>query len=145
MFVELAGTDHAFNATRVGGWLQWSGNYWRLLSDEQALVAGRCVYDHLLSLVRGEDLDRVERQAKRARTAGNTARIVAFMRQAAGLLTIEDERLNARPELLPCANGVIHLPTGRLLPGNRADWLIHASAVAYDKNAACPRWEQFIN
>ncbi len=46
--------------------------------------------------------------------------------------------------LLGCRNGVIDLKTGRKRPGKPDDYIQTVSPVMYQKNAECPRWEQFL-
>lgn len=47
-------------------------------------------------------------------------------------------------ELLPCANGLLHLPTRRLLDHDPRLFNLHAVPFAHDPNATCPRWETFL-
>ena len=49
-------------------------------------------------------------------------------------------------ELLPVANGLLHVPTGSLCPPTPALFLESASSVAFDENAPPPKqWKKFLN
>jgi putative DNA primase/helicase len=55
------------------------------------------------------------------------------------------ERWDAHELLVGCPNGVIDLPQGTFRPGHPDDRITLQTAVDYDPDATCPRWEQFIN
>jgi putative DNA primase/helicase len=48
------------------------------------------------------------------------------------------------PMLLGVQNGVVDLKTGTFREGRREDHLTMSLGVAYDPQAACPRWERFL-
>jgi len=58
-------------------------------------------------------------------------------------LTLSD--FDADPHLLNCLNGTIDLRTGQFREHNSADFLSKKADVAYDPNAKCERWEQFVD
>lgn len=61
-----------------------------------------------------------------------------------GLFIYGDE-VDQRPLLLPCSNGVIDLPTGKLRDGLPEDYLVRAIPVTYNGiNTPAPTWERFI-
>lgn len=47
--------------------------------------------------------------------------------------------------LFNCKNGTFNLATGTLQSYSPSDFITKISAVHYDNNAVCQRWEQFIN
>jgi putative DNA primase/helicase len=50
-----------------------------------------------------------------------------------------------KPEmLLNVSNGIVDLTTGGFLPHDRALYLMQQSPVAYDPDATCPMWEDFL-
>ena len=59
-------------------------------------------------------------------------------------LAIVGEELDRQPHLLPCANGVVDLRTGKLKEGKPDDYLLKAIKVPYDPKAKCPTWDKFI-
>lgn len=57
------------------------------------------------------------------------------------------EEFDQHPHLLAATNGVINLETGHLLPYDERTkdlYLMRSVGVAYDPDAECPRWEQFL-
>lgn len=60
-------------------------------------------------------------------------------------LAVVGDEFDKQPMLLPCANGVIDLETGKLLPGRPEDYLMLASPIEWHGiDAPCPEWEQFF-
>ena len=55
------------------------------------------------------------------------------------------DRWDADPMQLGVANGVIDLRTGTLRPGSPDDRITRHSDVRFDPEAACPRWERFLD
>jgi len=55
------------------------------------------------------------------------------------------EDLDADPYLLNVENGTLNLRTGELRPHRREDLLTKVAAVAYDRDAPCPRWLAFLD
>lgn len=48
-------------------------------------------------------------------------------------------------EIAPVANGLLHMPTGQLLPPTPLFFCTRASSVAYDPDAIeCPEWDRFM-
>jgi putative DNA primase/helicase len=47
-------------------------------------------------------------------------------------------------ELFACANGLLHLPTGKLYPATPDFFCLNASRVKYDRRAKAPRWDKFL-
>jgi P4 family phage/plasmid primase-like protien len=48
-------------------------------------------------------------------------------------------------DLLPCANGLLHIATRELLPPTPAYFNLNWSDVAYNPAAPCPRWISFVS
>lgn len=60
-------------------------------------------------------------------------------------VVISQEQLDQHPELLCCANGVVHLPTSELIP-NRPDLYITKNTnVPFMPSAKFPPWERFLS
>lgn len=60
-------------------------------------------------------------------------------------LPASTEQFDIDPYLLGCANGVIHLKTGELKQGEQEDYITKSTGIAYDQDAECPRWIQFLD
>lgn len=65
-------------------------------------------------------------------------------RSADGLSVIT-EQFDKEPWLLACKNGVIDLQTGNLRDGRPSDYLRRTVPTPYHPDAACPRFEKFLD
>lgn len=78
--------------------------------------------------------------------SGNAGKSRAMLEAAQPYLERDAAALDADPLLLTVANGTLELGAEiRLRPHDRADLITQASPVAYDANAACPRWHKFLD
>ena len=59
-------------------------------------------------------------------------------------ITDAGERWDADPWLMGVVNGVVDLRTGRLRPGRRDDHITMSTAVPFDPDHPCPRWQRFV-
>lgn len=57
---------------------------------------------------------------------------------------VSADAFDARPDLLSFANGTVDLRTGALRPHSKADMLTYGLEIDYVADAACPRWERFL-
>ena len=57
---------------------------------------------------------------------------------------ISHEELDAKPMLLNLRNGTLDLKTGKLREHDRDDLLTHCCPVAWNPQAECPRWREFL-
>ena len=87
---------------------------------------------------------KVETQLRSSNKRGNVSR--AARSEASGLpgMAVESAEFDARPYLIADPLGVIDLRTGRRQPHNPALMLTQALPVAYDPEATCPEFEQFL-
>jgi putative DNA primase/helicase len=69
-----------------------------------------------------------------------------FIRSAQRILKLNAsvDDLDRDPWLLNVENGTINLRTGELLPHRQEDMITKIAKVQYDRNADCPKWNQFI-
>jgi putative DNA primase/helicase len=58
--------------------------------------------------------------------------------------TVDHSKFDKPLHLLNVANGTVDLQSGKLLPHRREDFLTHQLDVAYDTEAECPRFMQFL-
>ncbi|MBN8923358.1 MAG: hypothetical protein J0I96_09735 [Rhodanobacter sp.] len=81
---------------------------------------------------------------KHARTSESAKSIRAALGLAEGLLAIEPDALDARPDLLGLPGGVLDLCDGTHRAHRPDDYITRIAGCAFDSDAACPRWEAFI-
>lgn len=107
-------------------------------------------------VAKGEVVD--EEEVKRAREYASSLRkrafalrgprhkeVVTFAGTGTGSLGITSDAWDQHPRLLPCANGVIDLATGKLLDGRPDQYLRRHSPVRWEGlNARCDFWEEIL-
>jgi putative DNA primase/helicase len=126
-------------------WLAFDGNRWDADGAQaRALQLSLASLEQFANaIVPGESGK--ERAAYRASRLSlhYPTRLIQFAAQT-GLLNVAATDLDARSNLLGCENGIIDLRTGELLTG-RPDLLVsRTTGLAYDPDATCPRFEQFL-
>jgi putative DNA primase/helicase len=145
--------DHAGHLIYVGGpgWHVWDKKRW-LLDNESAPY--RAAKETAFRIRREAERIEDETVAKKvfawALASENISRLHAMVslarrgeRKSEGL-RVAVERLDARPNLLTCANGTINFKTGQLQPHDRDDYITRLVNVRYDPNATCLRWNRFL-
>ena len=70
--------------------------------------------------------------------------VVEFAAQGEGSLGIAGDEWDLKPWMLPCANGVLDLSSGRLRKGRPEDYLRAACPCSFSPDAKAPRWEQAL-
>ncbi|MBA2721820.1 MAG: PriCT-2 domain-containing protein [Methylibium sp.] len=81
--------------------------------------------------------------AMRAQSAPGVEAALKLARSDPAIAASPDE-FDCDPDLFNAANGVIHLPSGELLPHAPSQMLSRQSPVPYDASAACPAWHRFL-
>jgi putative DNA primase/helicase len=139
-FARLYGDKIRFDHRRRT-WLVWGGDWWR--ADDQGAVrlfAKDAARDRFQGAV-------VIGEAKFAIGSENRQRLDAMLRAAESEPPISDvgDQWDSDAWLLGVANGVIDLRTGALRRGTPGDRVTRHTDVAFDPDARCPRWEQFLD
>lgn len=81
---------------------------------------------------------------KWSKKSQNGTQIRNALKMAQAYLAITASQLDNNPYFFNCANGVIDLKTGNLLPHKSSYLLTKQSNIAYEPNAQCPTWEKFL-
>ena len=127
-------------------WLFWNGLKWeknggkfaaRLLTEEIAL-------DMRMIAAQEDDKKRQREFFNAAKRLGQRIGTEGAMYAAEGRALTEEDTFDSHPHLLNVANGTLHLKSGTLRAPNREDYLTKQTRVGYHANAACPRWEAFL-
>ena len=85
------------------------------------------------------------KRVNQLRSANRRNAIINFSHTIENPLAISGDELDAKPMLLPCANGVIDLETGELNPGRPEDFLTLRSPVEWRGiDYPAPRWEKAL-
>lgn len=146
LFCELH-ADRLRHVHEQKKWLAWDGGRWRPdLSGE----AERAATDTARELLRrAADLDGTGRKrAARWALASQSEPRLRAMRTIASTehpIVLTADQLDADPYLLACANGTLELRTGTLRDADPGDLISRGTAIAYEPDAACPRWLRFLD
>ena len=82
-----------------------------------------------------------------ALASGNRGRAESMLASAAPYLRRRHDEFDTEPWALNVANGTLRMDTDRiaLYPPQRSDRATKCATVAYDPEASCPKWQQFIS
>jgi putative DNA primase/helicase len=142
MFGDKLRYDH-----RRKRWLIWDGGKWRM--DGNGNIQRMCIQTVRQRYKTAADIDD-EKQRQRAIAwalqSESKGRLTAMESIAQSLHPIANsgEEWDADQWLLGCENGVIDLRTGGLRPSQQSDNITMTTPIAYDPDAAAPRWERFL-
>jgi putative DNA primase/helicase len=145
-------TRHGADIHYVGEWDTWivwnkESGRWEIdrngavmrLAEETVLA----IFNEALTLNNQADRNELLRHAMRSQSEARLTAMVNLARAEEGV-TISAEMLDADPWLLGVQNGVIHLRQGSFQPARREDLITKCAGAAFDANADCPSWEQFL-
>lgn len=115
--------------------------------NEAGIVAAEKTIDRLKVEIGKLNSDRAKlyKRADQLRAKTRAEKCLWWAHCVPGRLAVRGDEFDKRPMLLPCANGVIDLTTGKLHPGNPDDLLIRAIPIEYDPDAKAPDWMPFLN
>ena len=106
---------------------------------------------HLYDDDHGDDPDKPvpsmrDNFVKWAKAQQMSARIDAAVKQASARPEFQAsmEDFDTEPHLLNCANGVVDMRTGELLPHSPEHRVMLQTRVSYDPAADCPKWDAFL-
>jgi putative DNA primase/helicase len=120
-------------------WMHYDVGRWKDTTPEHV---GEVVRQEAMRMVAEEVQQGVD--PARFRALGsllNAGRIRAIVSLAKGILAVEPERFDRHHELLNVANGVIHLPTGELIPHSPDLFLTKITKVPYVPGAVAEEWD----
>jgi putative DNA primase/helicase len=128
-------------------WIIYNGVRWENDStgevDRMAKATVRSLYAEASHASDPELRDQVLKHAAKSESA---SKIRAIMELAATEpeVSITPDGLDADPWLFNVENGTIDLRRGELRPHDRGDLITRLAPVEYDRDAECPRWDQFL-
>ena len=145
--MQEQGRDIRYNAAWKK-WLVWSGTRWETdeggsLIHEKGLEMVRNIYDRILQTADCRERLDIE---KYAMLSENVRRREAFVKTASWIkaLNITSENLDPDPWLLNVQNGTINMLNGEFREHRQEDMITKIANVAYDPDADCPLWKQFV-
>jgi len=147
-FLDMFG-DRVRFCHNWGKWLVWDGSRWSM--DEKG---GAGVYDlalqmaYAISVEAADAEDNADRESlgswalkceARAKIENMLALAKTNLRVA-----VEPGELDSDPWLFNCANGTLHLKTGKLKPHDPTDLITRVCPFDYDPDAKFEKWERFL-
>jgi len=131
-----------------GIWLVWSDHHWRESKrgeiERAALMVARARMAATSFIADKAIHQAAVRWARQSESRHRLEAMLAMARTIMPQLATLPKDYDCDPWLLACRNGVVNLRTGQLRAGQPTDMITMSTRVAYDPNAACPRWEQFL-
>lgn len=124
-----------------GEWWGWEGAAYAARSDEEVRAD---MYDYLAGVRVGDGGSVQPRQRTVSETLDALSAVVQLPAGTEPPCWLRASEYAPR-DIVPVSNGLIHLPTGRLLPPSPTYWCHAASDVAYSADAPDPvRWHKFV-
>jgi putative DNA primase/helicase len=160
-FRDIYGADFRYCYT-WGKWVTFDGARWQIGADGEAERAAQCVplqlHEEARAAAEGaaiharegrhEDAEKLkgwsQALAAWAVKSESTARIKALITEAKAMLEVKFDVFDFDPYSLNVANGTIDLKTGALRPHNRSDCITKIISTAYDPEAKCPNFDEFM-
>lgn len=130
-------------------WLIWDGARWVVDGDgEAARLARETARARYFSAFEIDDPDERKIFAHFCLSSENQGRIKSALEAAQSLsgMATTIESWDTVHNLFATRGGAtVDLSTGAARPASQADYLTMAAGVAYDPEADCPRWKQFLS
>lgn len=147
LFAECYKEEVAFCPEKKS-WLVYQNGKWEV--DTGALLTAGKIKEFvsIMSLYCGliEDEDLRRKYMQFVAKMGDRRFRDRIMKDAADVMMIEAEKLDAHPYLINCKNGTYDLEKGIFRPHNWEDYLTAQTGFEYTlQNVRCERWEQFID
>lgn len=132
------------------GWLAWSGEIWRPVTEVEPVEAmrqwasGR--FDLVLAEQRKDPSKNLSAQIAGWRGVLSKARLAALVQLARGVDCVwRDAALfDTDPDILTVANGTVHLPSGTLRPFDPADNVTKMAGAEYRPGYQHPLWTKAL-
>jgi putative DNA primase/helicase len=144
---ELYGGVMRYNHTRKA-WLIWDGSIWRMDEDGAAQRAMAAVArSRLRASADCDDLERRKKLAAWALSSENTDKVEKALKSGRSLLEFATRmpQYDRDPLLIGAPGVTIDLRTGEARPPQREDYITMQIGTAYNPQARCPRWLQFLS
>jgi len=128
-------------------WLGWDEKRWRRDATGDADRAAKQTVRRLFEdAARLEDADERKAAVQWALASQSEPRIRAMLTLAATEpeIALAAAQLDQDPWRIACPNGALDLRSAQLRPNDPADLITLGVDIAYEPNATCRRWEQFL-
>ncbi|PGW47586.1 phage/plasmid primase, P4 family [Bacillus thuringiensis] len=120
------------------GWFIWDGKRWRIDTKKEI---ERITAKVLRSLFKSDD----ESEAKWARMCERRNVRMNSIKDLMPLVPGERQEFDTHKYLLNVENGIVDLKTGKIQQHDRELGLTKITNIAFDENAKCPEWFNFLD
>jgi len=143
--------QHGEDLLHCGTWsklLVWTGRQWQTDDSEEAMRRAKQTVRSLYGEAEGAtDDDRRKlllKHAVRSETASKLQAMVMLSRSERAI-QVKPAQMDSDPWVLNVANGLVDLRSGALLPHRRQARCTRLVPIAYQPDATCPYWLQFLD
>lgn len=128
-------------------WYVWNNKNWYSDNDGEIERLAKETLEAMFQDATKKKGESRERAVKHALNSQNAYRIAAMVRlaQSEQDVVLPVAKLNADPWLFGVRNGVIELKTCRFREARHEDYITMQAGVAYDPDAKCPNWLNFMD
>ena len=130
------------------GWLRWTGQVWREVSDVEPLEMTRQwaaeQFDKVLSEQRKDPSRNMAATIAGRRAILGKARLTALRDLARGVIQRDADEFDGNPDLLTVSNGTVDLRTGKLLPFDPEHCITKQADAAYRPGYTHPVWTKAL-
>lgn len=144
LFAEIYSHNLRFDNSSSPRWLYWKDSNHRWVEvDEPELMNMAIASTAFRFQLDPED----DKERAFAIQSGNLSRLYAITTLARGLSPIYAPHIqwDSNPFYLATPNGLIDLPSGKLLTGDKYQYVSRGISTPYNETASAPRWLQFID
>lgn len=125
-------------------WFEWRCTHWSRVSLKTVQrYAAEAVKDYSASIDEASNAEE-KKFAKASQTEKMVNNMVKLLSHEPSVARMSDE-LDAGENLFACANAVINLETGEVMPPVAEMNITRFSHVEYDPDAKCPLWEETLS
>jgi len=131
-----------------GKWLVWDGKRWRI--DDTAQVEQMAkqtilsIYDEARSTLSDDERQKLAKHAISSESNRRIHDMLALVKTEPSI-AINHYELDKDVDLLNVQNGTLDLKTGKLQPHNRKDLITRITNISHEPDAACPKWDAFLD
>jgi len=129
-------------------WLIWDGTRWVVDGAQQIVeLAKTSAREILIEAGSVADHDAQLALTKHAISSQKLERLRAMIKLAESVpeLVVRAKDLDKDPMLLNVRNGTLDLRTGQLRPADQKDYITRQSPLAFDPDAKCPTFREFLS
>lgn len=127
------------------GWMAWRGDRWAAAPDQEVREVARAwMVGQYQQFLDEADEAEIAAQGRAWLTQLSQFHVKAVVTLAEGIVLRDAADFDTYPDLLNCANGVVDLRTGELLPHDPALMLTKSTGIRYIPGAAHQDWDQAL-